>query len=579
MIFHSLISLYDRLSDADKVPPYGFSLEDIGFVITIDKKGAIVGQPEDLRQKIKADSFEYHTSIVPYTNKVNVRSGRGAAETPNFMVDKADYIFGMSGKAKKKVHHCSFFKRIQDVCGDSTDEGILSVKAFYEKWNPDDSLRLKYWNEMSGRQGKWIAFRLQGDTGFVHERDEVKKRWIDFLAKEEYPRGISFIDGDEHDIQHQFAQFKFGSGASLVSFNEVAYESYRKKRGENAPISVAAEFKSSTALKFLFRSKTQRLRIGDATVVFWAERKSSIEKIFGQILNPSFEDQAAANQVKMFLKGIKKGVLPNDLKNEENLKFFILGLSLNKARLALRFWFVSTVRDLMKKLQAHFSDLEMELSSEQDVQYPGIWHLLKETVRERDSKNISPVLSGSLTRSILTGANYPQSFFQSVMGRVRVDRRINYLRASIIKAVLQRNYKTEVPMSLDTERRDVAYLLGRLFAVLEKAQKEALGKINATIKDRFFSAASATPASMFPRLLRLSQHHIEKSEYGYRSDQRISEILEYINNFPSHMDLQNQGVFAIGYYHQKNAMDREMKEAIKNKKDKQTQNDQGEKND
>ncbi len=578
MIFHSLISLYDRLTDSEKVPPYGFSFEDIGFVITIDKKGEIVGQPEDLRQPIKADSFEYHTSIVPYTNKVNVRSGKGAAETPNFMVDKADFIFGMSGKVKKKVHHFSFFKRIQDVCGDSTDEGILSVKAFCEKWNADDSPMLKYWNEMCGKHGKWIAFRLQGDTGFVHERYEVKKRWIDFLAKEEYPRGISFIDGNEHDIQRQFAQFKFGSGASLVSFNEAAYESYRKKRGENAPISVAAEFKSSSALKFLFRSKTQRMRIGDATVVFWAERKSSIEKIFGEILNPSLEDQAAANQVKMFLEGVKKGVLPNDLQNEENLKFFILGLSLNKARLALRFWFIRTVGDLMKKLQAHFSDLEMELSSEEDVQYPGIWHLLKETVRERDSKNISPVMSGSLTRSVLTGANYPQSFFQSIMGRVRVDRRINYLRASIIKAVLQRNYKMEVPMSLDTERRDVAYLLGRLFAVLEKAQKEALGKINATIKDRFFSAASATPASVFPRLLRLSQHHIEKSEYGYRSDQRISEIMEYIDSFPSHMDLQNQGVFAIAYYHQKNAMDREMKEAIKNKKDRQTQNDQGEKN-
>jgi CRISPR-associated protein Csd1 len=576
MIFHSLISLYDRLSDTDKVPPYGFSFEDIGFMVIIDKKGKLVGDPQDLRQQIKADTYQYHTSMVPYSNKVNVRSGN-AAETPNFMVDKADYIFGMSGKSKKKVHHCSFFNRVQEVCDNSSDEGILAVKAFCEKWNPDDSPRLKYWNEMCGKNGKWIAFRLQGDPGFIHERDEVKKRWTDFIAKEEYPKGVSFIDGKEHNIQHQFAQFKFGSGASLVSFNEVAYESYSKKRGENAPISVAAEFKSSAALKFLFRSKTQRMRIGDATVVFWAERKSSIEKIFGQILNPSWEDQAAANQVKMFLGGVKKGVLPNDLQSEENLKFFILGLSLNKARLALRFWFVCTVGDLMKKLQAHFSDLEMELSSEDDIQYPGIWHLLKETARE--TKNISPVLSGALTRSILTGANYPQGFFQSVLGRVRVDRKINYLKASIIKAVLQRNYKKEIPMSLDTERKDVAYLLGRLFAVLEKAQKDALGKINTTIKDRFFSAASATPASVFPRLLRLSQHHIEKSEYGYKSDQRISEIMEHIDNFPSHMDLQNQGVFAIAYYHQKNAMDREMKEAVKNKKDKQTQKDQGEKND
>ena len=550
MIFQSLVSLYDRLAKTDEVPPYGFSVEDVGFVITVDKEGKLIGQPEDLRIKIKANTFDFRTSVVPYSNKVDVRSGN-AATAPNFMVDKVDYLFGMSGNSKKDMYHESFKKRIDEVCGASKDDGVLAVRLFLSSWNPENSGELRGWKEMCGIHGKWIAFRLQGDSKFIHERLEVKKLWSDFIAKKKFLQGISFLDGEVHDLQPQYAQFKFGSGASLVSFNEVAYESYRKRKGENAPISVEAEFKSSSALKFLLRSKTQRIRIGDAVTIFWAERASPVETFFGQVMNPSVEDRGAAITVQKFLEAVRRGSLPEDLEGDKNLKFYILGLSLNKARLALRFWHVCSVGELMVRFRDHFSNLEME-RSDRDIQFPGVWHLLKETARE--TKNISPVLGGSLTRSILTGMHYPQNLFQGVIGRIRADQRINYLRVSILKAVLQRNYKKEVPMALDTERREVSYLLGRLFAVLEKAQLDALGKVNATIKDRFFSAASATPASVFPRLLRLSQHHIEKAEYGHVSERRISEIMEHINVFPSHLNLQDQGLFAIAYYQQKNAL-------------------------
>ena len=550
MIFQSLISLYDRLAQTDKVPSYGFSVEDIGFVITIDKEGNLIGSPEDLRTKIKANIFDFRTSVVPYTNQVNVRAN-AAAKTPNFMVDKADYIFGMSGNAKKPVHHLSFKHLINEVCGKSEDDGILAVKQFMDQWEPEKSVKLEDWKEISGAHGKWVAFRLQGDRCFIHERPEIQKLWSEFVAQVKYPEGINFLDGKIGDVQSQYAQFKFGTGASLVSFNEKAYESYGKKKGANAPISVMDEFKSSTALKFLLRSKVQRLRIGDAVTVFWAERESRLETLFGQILNPSLEDDEAAVSVRKFLQAVRQGTFPNDLEKDENLQFYILGFSLNKARLALRFWHVCSVSELMSRFRDHFNNLEME-RSERDIQFPGIWHLLKETARE--TKNISPVLGGTLTRSILTGTNYPQNLFQGVIGRIRADQKINYLRAAILKAVLLRNYKKEVPMALDKDRREIAYLLGRLFAVLEKAQLDALGKVNSTIKDRFFSSASATPASVFPRLIRLSQHHIEKADYGYISDRRISEIMEHIDEFPNHMDLKAQGLFAIAYYQQKNAL-------------------------
>ncbi len=574
MIFQSLVELYERLPQAnfpetDGAPPFGFSVEDIGFEVVIDRNGRMVGQPEDLRVKVRANTYDFRKSVVPYTNEVNVRSS-GAATTPNFMVDKADYIFGMSGNARKKVHHDSFKKLVDEVCGESNDEGVVAVRKFLDQWKPEKSVELRDWKEMCGTHGKWVAFRLQGDRCFVHERPEVQRLWQDFLAREQkkYPEGVSFIDGAVHPIQLQYAQFKFGSGASLVSFNEVAYESYGKKKGENAPISVDAEFRSSAALKYLLRSRTQRIKIGDATTVFWAERASPVEAFFGQVMNPAQDDAAAAEQVRAFLEAVRGGSLPNDLEADREINFYILGLALNKARLALRFWHVCSVGALMDRLRDHFDNLAME-RSDKDIEFPGVWHLLKETARE--TKDISPVLGGALTRSILTGERYPQSLFQGVIGRIRADQRINYLRAAILKAVLQRNFKKEVPMSLDTKRRETAYLLGRLFAVLEKAQLDALGKVNATIKDRFFSAASATPASVFPRLLRLSQHHIEKAEYGHVSDRRIAEIMEHVDSFPVHMNLQDQGLFAIAYYQQKNAIEREIRDAAAKKKAKETE--------
>lgn len=550
MIFPSLISYYDRLFQQGDVPPFGFSVEDIGFAIVINKDGQLVGDPKDLRIKVNANAYDFMPSIVPYSNKVNVRSGN-AATVPNFMVDKADYIFGMSGTSGKKIHHESFKSLIEDVCLDSNDIGILAVKAFLNRWKAKDSVDLTFWKEISGTHGKWIAFQLEGEKEFIHEREAVKKAWITYIGKEKYEKGISFIDGKAQPIQPQYSQFKFGSGASLVSFNESAYESYGKKRGANAAISVDEEFKSSTALKYLLRSKVQRIRIGDATTLFWTERASPVESFMGVILNPQ-EDGADNVLLQKFLKAAKNGTKPEVPDYEGDVKTYILGLSLNKARLAVRFWHVCSVDQLKNRIGHHFNDLQIERYSEKDIRYPGIWHLLKETARE--TKNISPVLGGALMRSILEGVNYPLNLFNGVLNRIRADQRITYLRASILKAVLQRNYKMEVPMSLDTEKKDIAYLLGRLFAVLEKAQQDAIPGANSTIKDRFYGAASATPASVFPRLLRLAQHHIEKAEYGYISDRRIAVIMDDVEDFPSHLNIKQQGLFAIAYYQQRNEL-------------------------
>ena len=571
MIIQSLVALYDRLFENGDVPPYGFSIEDIGFAISINSEGQIIGEPQDLRNKIDANKYDFVASMVPYTNQVNVRANN-AATTPNFMVDKADYIFGMSGTSQKEVHHQSFSDLVKDVCSDSEDPGAKAVMAFLENWNSDDSTKLNYWKDMCGIHGKWIAFRFENERQFVHERPAVKRIWIDYISKTEYSEGKDILSGQVTPIQPQYAQFKFGSGASLVSFNEKAYESYGKTKGYNAPIAVEAEFKSSTALKWLLRSKVQRLYIGDATTVFWTEHESPVEGILGLILNPRDVTAEDNQELNSFLKAARKGSKPQELYFDESIKFYILGLSLNKARLAVRFWHVCTVEQLRNRIGKHFNDLKIERNQSYNSEFPSVKSLLRETAYGKTNldkdKNVSPLLSGALIRSILEGINYPQNLYTAILNRIRADHQINYYRVAIIKAFLIRNYNMEVSMSLNNENKEIGCLLGKLFAVLEILQKDAIPGAKATIRDRFSGAASETPASVFPRLIQLAQHHIGKAKYGEISDKRMEEIILKINDFPAHLSLQQKGLFWIGYYQQKNAIDREIKAAIAKKGEK-----------
>jgi CRISPR-associated protein Csd1 len=182
-------------------------------------------------------------------------------------------------------------------------------------------------------------------------------------------------------------------------------------------------------------------------------------------------------------------------------------------------------------------------------------------------------MAGAVFRAILTGAPYPAALYYAIINRIRADmddsqkniHKINYARAAVIKAFLIRKYRNQsqhpiqevLSMSLNEQSTIPAYALGRLFAVLEKVQQEAIGNMNASIKDRYFTSACASPASVFPVLLRLSQHHISKAEFGYASDRRIQDILGLLdvekNPIPARLSLDEQGIFVLGYYHQRAA--------------------------
>lgn len=413
------------------------------------------------------------------------------------------------------------------------------------------------------------VFRLRNRKLRVDEREKVVSWWKDRIEsgreEKDIISGECLITGETTALARTHEPPTGSdipgakSNAKVVSFNFDSAQSYNKKQSFNSPVSLRAAFQYSTALKRLCRrGSRQRIQIGDATTVFWTERPTEAENLLPWVFDPpkEAEDESQKNALEKTLNEIAAGRYPGEL-GDRDTPFYMLGLSPNAARISVRFWLVSTLGDLIENLHRHFADLEI-VRGPKDPPYPALWQLIRETARE--SKDIPPLLGGAVIRSVLSGAPYPSILFSSVLRRIRADRELRYVRAAVLKAYLNRNTRfgiepleKELTMSLDPDRPEPAYRLGRLFAELEKTQEDAQPGINATIKDRFYGAASATPGSVFPRLIRLNQHHLGKLEKGARTyhEKRIQQIADGLNDFPAHLRLRDQGLFAIGYYHQR----------------------------
>lgn len=553
MILQALCGYYDRLlrSKNPNIALEGFSSEKAHFALVIDTDGNLL-QVKDLRETKEKKSVPRQI-IVPQGPK---KSSNIAA---SFLWGSTSYVLGVDDKGKpERTRNChKAFKDLHhELLASSTDDGAKALMAFLSKWNPNKASQLELLPEML--KGN-LVFQLDGDMGCLHDRPALKNIWIAHTTSaEKGPKAMCLISGEVSPIARLHPAIKgvFGaqsSGANIISFNLDAFCSYGKEQNYNAPISTSKASAYSKALNHLLASDTNKIKVTEITTVFWTERDTPIEGFLGLALNPG-DNAAEDKELAVFLETIREGKFPNEL--DPNINFYILGLSPNASRLSVRFWYVSTVKDIGNKLGQHFRDLAIAKSYDNDPEFPGIWRLLNETANKKSEAGPQPLLAGAVMQSILNGTPYPQALLSAVIGRIRADQTINYLRAAIIKAVLVRkrrilNQGTEVSMALDKNNKDVAYLLGRLFAVLEKAQEDAIPGANATIKDRFYGSASATPRVVFPQLLRLAQHHIQKAEYGKVHDKQIEEILSDIQEFPAHLALDQQGLFAIGYYHQR----------------------------
>lgn len=578
-ILQSLVALYDRLDRRGDAPKPGYAPVRIAFVLEIDKDGAPLGLID-----IRDHSGRKPVAPARFLPAVSRTSGI----KPAFLWDKTAYVLGVigveddakivPGQGKRTLdEHEAFRREHLAALRDASDPGLKALALFLERWSPEQWTERGFNNDALDTN---VAFRLQGDDRRIDERDAALTL-IDARHAPDDTEAICLITGDIAPFAALQPQFKGvtgaqSSGAPLVSFNADAFESYDRKSGANAPVSESAAFKYGAALNWLLdRTNARSFRLGETTVVFWADdREANVgeaaateaEKAFWAEFGtdrdaepePDADAEDAAAIGAELVDKVKALRGPPDLaKLRPNTRVHVLGLSPNAGRIAVRFWLVDTFGHLEENLKRHKQDMAIEPSDRNPN--PKAYALLYETAVFRKAENIPPRLGGELARAILTGGSYPRTLLAAVIGRIRADKEINAARAGLCKAVINRDHDEEViPVALDPNNLNPAYRLGRLFALIEGAQRAALPSLNATVKDRYFGAACATPARVFPLLHKNAMNHIAavRKERGgglaHWIEAEIGQIWSGLSDdLPRALRLEEQGRFIAGYYHQR----------------------------
>lgn len=594
MILQALAKYYERMEQEEilDLEPEGFKRVAIPFVIVLREDGSVAGIDDTRKAEGKRKlSQQYNVpKVFEGSRTVNVKA--------NLLWDKASYVFGVSPKGRPerlKVQRDKFLSTIVDYFpNQDVDEGVKAVINFLK--HHDESIKnYPEWEEINTKD-PFLAFRLEGEPSLICNRHAVKEAIANKTITAE--RGICLVTGKIADLARLENPIKglrgSGKGEShLVSFNEPAYWSYGKEgknlRYKNAPISKSASAAYVTAINYMQRDNSRQwLKIGDATTLFWAERKHKIEDVLADIFgeppkdNPDQDYKAIIAMFKSPETGTKPELDPNT-------KFYVLGLAPNAARISVRFWYTGSVREVADNIYQHFEDISI-IHAPYELRHCSLNQLLAATAIEtKDPKktnrvyfrgryyDVIPNLAGDFIKAILTSTPYPRTLLSAVINRTKAEQskkdlktgkliqNVSYPRAALIKAILNRearyknlNGKEEVGMSLDISNTKPGYLLGRLFAVLEKVQIESAGgedKINNTIRDRFYGSASSTPVVAFPSLMKLKNHHLSKLEsFKGFYEKLIGEIMDKLpadKSFPSHLPLDDQGRFAVGYYHQR----------------------------
>ena len=565
-ILRSLTGLYDRLESNGKAPPYGFSRENISYTIVLSPDGT----PSDVLDLRDTSGKTPRPRRLQVPRAVK-RTGQPA---PNFFWDKTSFVFGAGTGESSRIlrEHAAFRDFHERLLASSGDEGARVLLRFLKGWRVEEYDGLPHAQEMLDTN---IVFSLQNEMQRLHERSSMKRIWLNHLAVEEGANGLCLVTGEQTSIARLHPSVKGvagaqGSGASIVSFDKDAFKSFGKERGSNAPVSERTAFAYTTALNTLLeRGSQQHIRIGDTTTLFWADASGNeasanvAEGFLSFLLDPPTDEQEAVlvrDKLSAVAQGRPLAEVEPDLDGEDT-RIFVLGLAPNAARLSIRFWYEDSIGAIARRIGEHWRDLHLEPTPWRTE--PSARRLLYETAGQRKAENIPPTLIGALMRAILSGERYPRSLLTAVVTRMRADREITGLRAAICRASLARDHRLgfeeeDVPVSLNPDDTNPAYRLGRLFAVYESVQRAALGNVNATIKDRFFASASATPASVFPILERSASNHIASLRKGDKGglarwfEKEIDSIFSGVDStFPRSLRLEDQGRFAIGYHHQR----------------------------
>lgn len=565
MILQALTQLYEDLTLQGKIASPGWSSAKISFALSIDENGNLLQVIPLLVEK----SLGKKKVLSPQLIKLPAAVTRTVGVLPNFLWDNSSYLLGVDakGKPERSIQCFEASKSFHHTLLDGSDSPVAkAILAYFDHWQPNTAMEhpalSDLWSEIM--KGGNIIFWFHEQS--VHEDTQIREAWQKHYSRNDGEMVQCLVTGklDVPEPVHPTIKGVAGaqsSGATIVSFNAPAFCSYGKEQSLNAPVGKSAAFAYTSALNYLLADRENVHRIGDTTVVSWAEGADPAYSDFFDAFafGDDAPDDLSDDDLKSIVKRLADGLPCNEIPLDINRRFYILGLAPNAARLSVRFFYNSTFGELMKNVTAHQKRLEIVGN-----QFPVIplWALLRETVNlNTTDKSPSPLMAGALARAIFSGSAYPASLLQATMLRIRAERKITAGRAAILKAYYLKNENKLCPkevltVSLNETSTNVPYTLGRLFAVYEAVQEAANPSINATIKDKYFNSASATPAMIFPILDSLAQKHLRKLDLPKRIyfDKQISKIKNILGEEnPPRLSLPEQGSFNLGYYHQKEA--------------------------
>jgi CRISPR-associated protein Csd1 len=561
VILQALKEYYDRKPD---LPRAGFEVKEIPFVLVLNPDGTPISLNETYEGQGKARRAKRY--LVPQSVK------RAVNIAANLLWDNPEYVLGVSlkGRPERVVkQHAAFKQRVEDL-GMKSDPGLAAVRSFLAKSDKIEALQTfgSSWKELQ-ETGANLSFQLAGQSGLIAEQQSVQAAVGTPVGGTAEGKSICLVTGETQTVERLHASIKGvwgaqSSGANIVSFNLDAFQSFNKQQGANAPVGKNTAFAYTTALnQLLNKDSKQRMQVGDASTIFWSQNETVLEE---QIVNffaepPKDDPDRNVRAVASLFQSVHTGALaPQD----NQTKFYVLGLAPNASRIAVRFWIMDTVAGMAGKICRHFEDTRL-VHGPRDKDTLSLFRLLVSTAIQGKPENILPNLGGDVMRAILEGSPYPQTLLQAAIRRIRAEHDIAYPRAALIKACLNRSnrinnpkQKEELHVSLDPTNTNIGYRLGRLFAALERIQirkftQKGGKEPNSSIRDKYYGSASGTPVAVFGTLIRLSKHHLSSLENAgerINFEKSLGEIMSGINDFPSHLQLDDQGRFAIGYYHQ-----------------------------
>lgn len=570
MILQALAKHYENLAAEGKVSKEGWCEAKVSYAIELMPDGKVKGfislKTEEERGKKKV--------WVSTTRMVPQMVTRSSGVSSNFLCDNSKYMLGFDKDgSSKRVLECfqAAKEKHLELLKQAEGEMAASIKGFFETWNPEkEEEKLKeseIWEALT--DGGNLIFYMNGCE--AQEDEEIKELWNEKQnscdREEGGNTGICLVTGKKAEISRIHRTIKGvpgaqSSGAALVSFNAPAFESYGKEQSYNAPVGKYAEFAYTTALNYLLSQRNYTFQLGDTMVVYWAENgQKAYQDVFSFALVPTVDNLETIREIFDCIKK-DQPIKVENIEMDSEQRFYILGLAPNAARLSVRFFYQDSFGKILEHISEHYERMKIVQPSWENREYMSIRDMLMETVNQ-NSRDKSPIpnMAAMVMQAVLSGGRYPASLYTDTLIRIRADqgeRKLSWGRAAILKAYLIRNtnWKEGVNyMGLNKENNEQPYLLGRLFAVLEFIQKDANPGIKATIRDRYFNSACATPASVFPILIKLMNSHIKKLERDNPGakisyENQLTEIMGKLDEFPRRLTLEEQGKFDLGYYHQ-----------------------------